>query len=79
LLILNLLLSGNRSVTHLRLARHGQPSTVLPAGHASLLTDPKVRVRAAQLRAAVSVNRQLILLYWDIGKSSSTLTRCARI
>jgi len=26
------------------------------------------RVRAAQLRAVVSVNRELILLYWDIGK-----------
>jgi hypothetical protein len=25
-------------------------------------------VRAAQLRAVVSVNRELILLYWDIGK-----------
>jgi predicted nuclease of restriction endonuclease-like (RecB) superfamily len=40
----------------------------LPAGYATLLTDLKARVRAAQLRAAVSVNRELILLYWDIGK-----------
>jgi predicted nuclease of restriction endonuclease-like (RecB) superfamily len=37
-----------------------------PSAH--LLTDLKARVRAAQLRAAVSVNRELILLYWDIGK-----------
>jgi predicted nuclease of restriction endonuclease-like (RecB) superfamily len=37
-------------------------------GYATLLTDLKARVRAAQLRAAVSVNRELILLYWDIGK-----------
>jgi hypothetical protein len=47
----------------------GKPSAALPAGYASLLTDLKARVRAAQLRAAVSVNRELILLYWDIGKT----------
>src|SRR5208282_2923549 len=46
----------------------GKPSAALPVGYANLLTDLKARVRAAQLRAAVSVNRELILLYWDIGK-----------
>jgi predicted nuclease of restriction endonuclease-like (RecB) superfamily len=46
----------------------GKPSGALPVGYANLLTDLKARVRAAQLRAAVSVNRELILLYWDIGK-----------
>ena len=46
----------------------GKPSAALPAGYAKLLADLKARVRAAQLRAAVSVNRELILLYWDIGK-----------
>jgi hypothetical protein len=46
----------------------GKPSGALPAGYATLLADLKARVRAAQLRAAVSVNRELILLYWDIGK-----------
>jgi predicted nuclease of restriction endonuclease-like (RecB) superfamily len=45
-----------------------KPSAALPVGYANLLTDLKARVRAAQLRAAVSVNRELILLYWDIGK-----------
>ncbi len=48
--------------------QHGKPSAALPAGYADLLTGLKARVRAAQLRAAVSVNRELILLYWDIGK-----------
>lgn len=48
--------------------RGGKPTGVLPAGYASLLTDLKMRVRAAQLRAAVAVNRELIALYWDIGK-----------
>jgi len=46
----------------------GKPATALPVGYAHLLTDLKNRVRAAQLRAAVSVNRELIRLYWDIGK-----------
>ena len=40
----------------------------LPVGYADLLTDLKARVRAAQVRAAVSVSRELIQLYWDIGK-----------
>ena len=46
----------------------GKPSTALPVGYANLLADLKARVRAAQLRAVVSVNRELILLYWDIGR-----------
>ncbi|MGH7990829.1 MAG: PDDEXK nuclease domain-containing protein [Limisphaerales bacterium] len=46
----------------------GKPSAALPVGYVNLLTDLKARVRAAQLRAVVSVNRELILLYWDIGK-----------
>ena len=46
----------------------GKPSGAIPAGYAPLLADLKARVRAAQLRAAVAVNRELIRLYWDIGK-----------
>ena len=46
----------------------GKPPTALPVGYAHLLTGLKARVRASQLRAAVSVNRELILLYWDIGR-----------
>lgn len=39
----------------------------LPSGYAPLLADLKARVRAAQTRAVLSVNRELILLYWHIG------------
>ena len=46
----------------------GKTSTTLAIGYASLLTDIKIRVKAAQLRAAVTVNRELIQLYWDIGR-----------
>lgn len=39
-----------------------------PAAYAPLLADLKASVRAAQVKAAVSVNRELILLYWHIGR-----------
>src|SRR6266540_723784 len=29
----------------------------------------KQRIRAAQIKAAISANRELILLYWDIGRA----------
>ena len=46
-----------------------QPSAdLLPAGYGELLEDLKTRVRAAQLKAAVAANRELIQLYWDIGR-----------
>ena len=34
----------------------------------SLLQDIKVKVRSAQIKAALSVNKELMGLYWDIGK-----------
>ncbi|WP_319580754.1 PDDEXK nuclease domain-containing protein [uncultured Methanospirillum sp.] len=36
------------------------------------LADLKTRIRQAQLKAAVSVNRELILLYWNVGKDILT-------
>ncbi|MBX9625551.1 MAG: hypothetical protein K2X82_17220 [Gemmataceae bacterium] len=39
-----------------------------PAGYADLLAEVKQRVRAAQVRAAVAVNRELVTLYWQIGR-----------
>ncbi len=44
------------------------PGTGLPPGYAELLEDLKGRVRTAQLKAARAVNRELIQLYWDIGR-----------
>ena len=34
----------------------------------SLLTDLKTQIRAARTKAALAVNRELILLYWSIGR-----------
>lgn len=42
-------------------------STPLPKSYAPLLAELKDRVRAAQVKAALSVNREMILLYWEIG------------
>lgn len=42
---------------------------IIPVGYKELLSDLKTRIRAAQVKAALSVNRELILLYWHIGKS----------
>src|ERR1019366_9573939 len=41
----------------------------VPTGYGPLLAELKSRVRAAQVRAALSVNRELIALYWDIGRA----------
>ena len=38
------------------------------AGYAMFLSDLKQRIRQAQVRAALSVNRELVLLYWQMGK-----------
>jgi len=45
-----------------------QPVAQLPIGYAELLETLKARIRQAQVRAALSVNRELVLLYWHIGK-----------
>jgi predicted nuclease of restriction endonuclease-like (RecB) superfamily len=44
------------------------PKSTLPDEYPALLNDLKRRIRQSQLRAALSVNRQLVLLYWGIGR-----------
>lgn len=36
--------------------------------YAALLEDMKQRVQVAQVRASLAVNRELVLLYWSIGR-----------
>ena len=43
-------------------------SSPLPKSYAPLLAELKDRVRAAQVKAALSVNSEMIRLYWHIGK-----------
>ncbi|MCC7492840.1 MAG: DUF1016 family protein [Fimbriimonadaceae bacterium] len=40
----------------------------LPADYPELLRDLQERIRMTQIRAAVGVNRELVLLYWRIGR-----------
>ena len=39
-----------------------------PSGYADWLADLKTRIHTAQQRAALAVNRELVLLYWQIGQ-----------
>jgi DUF1016 N-terminal domain len=39
-----------------------------PPGYTKLLRELKERIRTAQVRAALAVNRELVLLYWSIGR-----------
>jgi predicted nuclease of restriction endonuclease-like (RecB) superfamily len=39
-----------------------------PAGYADWLADIKGRIHTAQQRATLAVNRELVLLYWQIGR-----------
>jgi len=48
-----------------------QKSLQLPSGYPELLQELKTRIRAAQVQAALAVNRELILLYWSIGRDLS--------
>jgi predicted nuclease of restriction endonuclease-like (RecB) superfamily len=41
---------------------------LLPTGYAEFLSDLKGQIRAAQVRAALAVNSELVLLYWHIGR-----------
>jgi hypothetical protein len=44
-------------------------SNAIPsADYRALLTDIKSRIRFSQIKASLAVNRELILLYWDIGR-----------
>src|SRR5260370_23607529 len=39
-----------------------------PDSYSKFPADLKSRIQAAQLRASITVNRELVLLYWQIGR-----------
>src|SRR3989338_9335860 len=43
-------------------------SNITPIGYSELLADIKQRIRSAQYEALKAVNKELISLYWDIGR-----------
>jgi predicted nuclease of restriction endonuclease-like (RecB) superfamily len=42
--------------------------TPVPSGYAEWLAELKLRIHGAQQRAALAVNRELVWLYWQIGR-----------
>lgn len=55
---------GSKKQNRLKTGR----STAIPSvDYRVLLTDIKSRIRTAQIKASLAVNRELIQLYWDIG------------
>ncbi len=45
-----------------------RPLAALPPGYFQLLENLKNRIQRTQLRAATAANRELVRLYWDIGR-----------
>ena len=41
---------------------------IAPDSYAQFLADLKRRIQTAQLHASLAVNRELVLLYWQIGR-----------
>jgi predicted nuclease of restriction endonuclease-like (RecB) superfamily len=48
--------------------RKRHPRTPIPAGYEELLRGLKQRIQQARLKAVLAVNRELVLLYWGIGR-----------
>jgi predicted AAA+ superfamily ATPase len=46
----------------------GADDLPFPSGYLEVLEDIKERVHGARIRASLSVNRELIILYWEIGR-----------
>ena len=42
---------------------------IVPVGYDQLVQDLKTRIREAQVRASLAVNRELVMLYWNIGRA----------
>jgi predicted nuclease of restriction endonuclease-like (RecB) superfamily len=51
---------------------HATPSEDLPETYPKFLAELKQRISTARLRASLAVNRELVLLYWNIGREILT-------
>lgn len=43
-------------------------SSIFPGNYGELLVEVKQRIHSAQYEALKAVNKELIALYWDIGR-----------
>ena len=51
-----------------RVSKSPKVVAALPADYAPLLADIKARVQTARIKAGLAANRELLALYWDIGR-----------
>lgn len=58
-----------KKLTPLGRGTSAAPVPPLPDGYGELLETLKSRIRVAQVQAKLAVNRELIELYWDVGRS----------
>jgi predicted nuclease of restriction endonuclease-like (RecB) superfamily len=49
-------------------SKSSKPVAALPPDYAPLLSEIKARVQAARIKAGLAANRELLKLYWDIGR-----------
>ena len=42
--------------------------SIVSTDYANFVTQLKKKIRSAQFKAALALNRELIRLYWDIGR-----------
>jgi predicted AAA+ superfamily ATPase len=49
-------------------SRDPRKASIARSDFSALLADVKYRIQLAQTRAVLSVNRELVRLYWDIGR-----------
>jgi len=54
-----------------------KPNKALPAGYIDILEALKAKIRSAQSKAYMAVNRELISTYWEIGKTIYTQQQTA--
>jgi predicted nuclease of restriction endonuclease-like (RecB) superfamily len=52
--------------------------TDLPEDYPDFIISLKNRIRSAQIKAAISVNRELVILYWQIGRELSKKSGAGR-
>ena len=48
--------------------RRSESSPPMPADYGALLADIKARVQSARVKAGLAANRELLVLYWEIGR-----------
>jgi predicted nuclease of restriction endonuclease-like (RecB) superfamily len=51
-----------------RPAKPAKSTAAVPSDYAPLLADIKARVQSARIKAGLAANRELLALYWDIGR-----------